>query len=60
MTNNNDKVYIYDLERAYFYIENGIRPLEVPREHYTTKRVCFCFSKKETNNLYNKWLNRYK
>jgi len=56
--NNTDKVYIYDLERVYFYIENGIRPIEVPREHYITHKVCFVFSKTETNELYTKWINR--
>ena len=42
-----EKVYIYDLEKVYFYIENGVRPIEVPREHYKTHRVAFCFSKQE-------------
>lgn len=55
-----EKVYIYDLEKVYFYIENGIRPLEVPREHYKTHRVAFCFSKQETEALYKKWLERNK
>lgn len=54
----NDKVYVYDLERAYWYIENGIRPIEVPREHLKTRRVMFVFSKEETNHLFTKWLNR--
>jgi hypothetical protein len=55
----NKKVYIYDLEKAYYYIENGIRPIEVPREHYQTHKVFFVFDSNETQDIYNKWKEKY-
>lgn len=53
-----DKVYIFDLEKAYFYIEQGVRPIEPPKEHYRTHKICFCFRKSETEELYKNWLER--
>lgn len=56
--NKNDKVYVYDLERAYWYIENGVRPIEIPSEHHRTHKIMFVFSKGETKDLYTRWVNR--
>jgi len=58
MDNNN--AYIYNFEQAYFYIENGIRPCEHPRVHKGTGNIFFTFSKKETEKVYEEWINRKK
>ena len=51
-----NKIYIYNLKQAYFYIQQGLIPLQI-REHYHTKKICFVFDKKKSNPLYTKWLN---
>ena len=53
----NDRVYIYNLEQVYFYIENGIRPYEKPRVHKTTGNIFFCFDKKKSQVVYERWIN---
>lgn len=51
-----DKVYIYNLKQAFYYIQQGLLPLEI-REHYKTKNICFVFDKEKSNSLYTNWLN---
>jgi hypothetical protein len=53
-----DLIVLYNLEQIYFYIENKVRPICAPKQHPITKRVGFTFSKKETNALFTRWLNR--
>lgn len=60
MNTYNDKAYIYNFEQAYFYIENGIRPVEHPRVHKVTGKIFFAFSKEETEDIYTRWINRNK
>lgn len=55
---NNDEVYIYNLEQAYFYIRQGLTPLYPPRENLRTHMVHFIFDKKKSNPIYTKWLSR--
>lgn len=52
------KRYIYNLNQAYFYIENGIRPIEQPQVHYKTRHIYFIFSHEETKELYKIWCNK--
>lgn len=47
--------YIYNLEQAYFYIQNGIKPIDIPKEHYRTKKIYFTFSEEQTRDVYDKW-----
>ena len=50
-----EKTYIYNLQQAYFYIEHGIKPIEPPREHYTTHKVFFVFNKEDIKNIEQLW-----
>lgn len=52
------KRYIYNLDQAYFYIENGIRPIEPPHQHQVTHKIYFTFDNEETRGVYDKWCNR--
>lgn len=54
----NDTLPIFNLEQAYFYIENGVRPVEPPREHYVSHKIYFTFNRKDTEEAYLKWLKR--
>lgn len=53
-----NKVYIYNLEQAYFYIENRVRPIEVPQIHHSTGKIFFIFDGEETEEVKGKWCNR--
>lgn len=53
----NNKIYIYNLKQAYFYIQQGLIPLKI-QEHHRTNKICFVFDKDKSNPLYTKWLNR--
>lgn len=55
-----DLIVLFNLEQIYFYIEQGVRPVAPPKEHAVSKRIGFTFSKKETNSLFTRWLNRNK
>lgn len=53
-----NKVYIYDYNKAYFYIQNGVLPIDPPKEHNQTHKVFFTFDYEDTKDLYNEWINR--
>lgn len=53
----NKKYYIYNWEQAYFYMKNGIMPLERPGVH-PNGNVYFVFSDEDTKEVYNKWCNK--
>lgn len=53
----NNLVYIYNLEQAYFYIREGLTP-EIIDKHFKTGKVFFAFNRKQSNNIYTKWLER--
>ena len=57
---NNNLIYIYNLEQAYFYIREGLTPLYPPRENPNSKMVFFVFNKQDSNSLYTEWLNKAK
>lgn len=48
-------VSVFDMNLAYYYIENGVRPLYPPRVHRQSNKVFFVFSKEDTQELYNKY-----
>lgn len=52
------KVYIYDCKRAIFYIREGIDPLCPPAENKKTGKIFFTFSKDETQQAYQKWVQQ--
>ena len=56
----NDKVYIYNLEQAYFYIRKGLTPLCPPKENPNSKMVYFTFDKINSNPIYSEWLEKAK
>lgn len=60
MMNKNDKKYIYNYKQAYFYIQNGVLPIEQPQIHKKTHKIFFVFSTKETEEVYSKWCDRMK
>lgn len=49
------KVYIYNWKQAYFYMKNGVMPVERPQLHFVTNNLFFVFNSKESQNVYNKW-----
>ena len=51
-----DKIYIYNLKQAFFYIQQGLLPLEIEK-HHRTNRIYFVFDKEKSNPFYTKWLN---
>lgn len=53
---NNNAIYIYNTEQAYFYIKQGLEPIWVDK-HTTTGKIYFVFNKKESNSIYTKWLS---
>lgn len=57
---NEDLVYIYNLEQAYFYIRQGLTPLYPPKRNSNSKMVYFVFDKKQSNPIYTKWLHKAK
>ena len=52
-----NRVYIYNSEQAYYYIQQGLIPIKV-REHDRTGNICYIFDKEKSNSLYTNWLNR--
>lgn len=52
---NIDYVYIYNLQQAYFYIQNNLLPLKVDK-HPRTNRTFFVFDREKSNPLFTKWL----
>lgn len=49
---------IYNLTEAYYYIENGIKPVLEPKINDKTGKVYITFNRLETKELYNNWCNR--
>lgn len=49
-------VCIYNLQQAYFYIQNNVLPVYIDK-NIRTGNIYFKFSKQETKDLYNKWLS---
>lgn len=54
----NNKVYIYNLKQAYFYIKQGLDPISIDK-HNKTQKIFFIFDKEKSNHLYTKWLNNH-
>lgn len=50
----NNFVYIYNLDQAYFYIKNNIRPISIDRNPRTNK-IFFQFKKEDTVIKYQEW-----
>ncbi|MGG7210378.1 hypothetical protein [Clostridium baratii] len=48
------KYYIYNWRQAYFYMKNGVMPIERPGVH-PNGSVYFVFSGKDTEKVYDKW-----
>lgn len=48
----NKTVKVVNIKQASKYIENGAKPTNV----YYTNRIVFEFDKKETEDLFNKWV----
>ncbi|EGT0683774.1 hypothetical protein [Clostridium perfringens] len=57
MTN---KYYIYNWQQAYFYMKNGVMPLERPGVNKSSGKVYFIFGAEETKEVYSKWCNNIK
>jgi len=57
---DNNLIYIYNLEQAYFYIREGLTPLYPPKENPNSKMVYFVFNKQDSNPLYTEWLSKAK
>ena len=53
-----NKLFIYNLKQAYFFIREGVNPIGIGR-HSKTKKFYFVFDKKqvEEGNLMKKWIN---
>lgn len=52
---NKELIYIYDWKQAYFYMENGLMPLERPGINFNTKTVYFVFKREDTKPLFDRW-----
>lgn len=50
--------YIYNLDQAYFYIQNGVIPISVPKINPSTGKVYFTFGDVETREVYSRWCTR--
>lgn len=53
-------IYIYDWKQAYFYMENGLMPIDRPGINPKTNSVYFIFNRTETKPLFDKWCTRNK
>lgn len=49
-------VRVYNNQQAFYYLANGIKPLEIYPD-VVAKRIVFVFRKAETKELYGKWLD---
>ncbi|UBK64727.1 hypothetical protein [Clostridium perfringens] len=49
------KYYIYNWQQAYFYMQNGVMPLERPAVNKVTGKIYFVFGSEETKEVYDKW-----
>ena len=52
-----NKVYIYNVEQARFYISKGINPIDVGI-HKKTKKAYYVFGYYETKEVWNEWCTR--
>lgn len=48
-------VLVFNLDMAYYFIENGVRPKSYPRMHWNTKKIFFLFDRCETKELYGQY-----
>ena len=54
--NSQELIPVYNMEKVFFYVEHGIRPIDNrPRINNETGSVFFLFTKKDTNKLYSLW-----
>ena len=53
-----NKRMIFNWQQAYFYMENGVMPIERPQIHKTTNKIFFVFDDVDTQKLYDKWCIR--
>ena len=51
---NNDLIYIYNKRQAFFYIKNGINPINSGVNKRTLKQY-FIFSRSGTRKVYDLW-----
>ncbi|MSS43772.1 hypothetical protein FYJ27_08530 [Anaerosalibacter bizertensis] len=51
-----DKVYIYNLKQAFYYIQQGLLPIAI-NKHNKTGKIFFVFDKEKSSDLYGEWLN---
>ena len=54
-----DYIYIYNLEQAYFYIREGVKPVYIDKND-KTGNIYFQFIREETRTPYDKWLKNSK
>lgn len=52
-----NRKYIYNLDQANFYMQEGCKCLETGK-HRTTGKIFWVFDWKETQRAYEKWLIR--
>ena len=57
MNNIKEYIYIYNENQAFFYIENGLRPLETGVNPKTNK-TWYKFKRDLTKELFDKWCKR--
>ena len=51
---------IFNWQQAYFYMKNGVMPLERPGVNKSSGKVYFIFGAEETKEVYSKWCNNIK
>lgn len=50
-------MYLYNIQQASFYMENGCKPVDTGINP-NTKKIWYKFYKDETTEAYNLWMNR--
>lgn len=59
-----DIIRIVNFHQAFYYIENGIIPLDIvlskDRNNSDKNIILFLFSKEESQYIYNQWINHRK
>lgn len=55
---NKGEVNIYNKDQAYYYIENGIKPIYTGVNKYKADMVYFKFNMDDTQEIYKKWCNQ--
>lgn len=54
MRKKSNKVYVYDLNKAEFFISQGVKPL-FRGIHNRTKKIYYCFDYYEQLDAFEKW-----